>query len=278
MKVIKTVREMREYRRCLQGRVALVATLGGIHAGHEAHLVRARELAENTIGSLFLNPTQFSANEDLSTYPHDRAADLATFEKHGTAAVFAPTVSEMYPPGDSLQVDPGEIARILDGVWRPDHFVGVATVVVKLFNIVRPDVATFGEKDAQQLRIVEKLNRDLMFGIDIEPIPTVREPDGLALSSRNRYLNAEQRAAAPLLFRSLESGKTLWDSGERNAELIRDCVLKLLQAEPLLEPDYVSLADPDSLEEISGTAVDPALLSLAVRIGQARLIDNVKLG
>lgn len=281
MRVIETVREMREYRREVTGSVALVATLGGIHAGHEAHLVRARELADVIIGSLFLNPTQFSVNEDLTTYPHDRDHDLAIFEKHGVSAVFAPSKSEMYPtgddPDDQSTVNPGRIATILEGARRPGHFTGVATVVAKLFAIVRPDVSTFGQKDAQQLRIIEKLNRDLMFGVKIERIPTVREPDGLALSSRNQYLNTEQRAAAPSLFRSLESGHTLWKSGVRNAESIRSQVLDVLRREPLVQVDYVSVADSETLEEISEPIQNTALLSFAVRIGQARLIDNVVL-
>lgn len=278
MRVIETVCEMREFRSEISGRVALVATLGGMHAGHEAHLVKAQELADVTIGSLFLNPTQFSATEDISTYPQDRAHDLAIFEKHGTSAVFAPSKKEMYPPGDSTEVNPGRIASILEGARRPGHFVGVATVVAKLFGIVRPDVSTFGEKDAQQLKIIEKLNRDLMFGVEIERIPTVREPDGLALSSRNRYLNHEERAAVPLLYKSLESGHTLWKSGERDAETVRSHVLKLLSQQPLLDVDYVSVADSETLEELTETIQDSALLSLAVQIGQAGLIDNVKLG
>ncbi len=277
MRVIESIREMREFRRGVDGTVALVATLGGMHAGHEAHLVRATEIADVTIGSLFLNPTQFSPNEDLSTYPQDRKADLAMFERHGTVAVFAPPKTEMYPPGDDTTVDPGEIAKVLEGARRPGHFVGVATIVTKLFSIIRPDFSTFGEKDAQQLRIIEKLNRDLGFAINIERIPTVREPDGLALSSRNRYLNEEQRAVAPTLFRALSSGKVAWKSGTRNADSIRRHVQDILSQEPLLDVEYVSVANESTLEELSGQVTGHALLSLAARLGKARLIDNVLL-
>ncbi len=277
MRVIETVREMHEFRRSQTARVALVATLGGIHAGHEAHLVKAKEVADVTVGSLFLNPTQFGQGEDLDSYPNDRQHDLAVFKRHGASAVFAPSVAEMYPPGDSFRVDPGRIATILEGARRPEHFVSVATVVTKLFAIVRPDVATFGEKDAQQLRIIEKLNRELGFGIDIVRIPTVREPDGLALSTRNQYLSVAERAAAPALFRSLTAGRDLWRSGERDSDAIRSCMQDVLQSERLVEPDYVSVADIDTLEEIAGAVQGRALLSLAARIGSARLIDNIRL-
>lgn len=280
MRVIETVREMRECRREVAGRVAMVATLGGMHAGHEAHLVRAQEVADVTIGSLFLNPTQFAPTEDLSSYPQNRDDDLALFEKYGASVVFAPPKSAMYPENgsdDAATVNPGKIATILEGAYRPGHFVGVATVVAKLFAIIRPDVATFGEKDAQQLRIIEKLNRDLMFGVQIERIPTVRDSDGLALSSRNRYLNPEERAVAPLLNSSLQSARALWQAGERNAEVIRTHVFDLLGKEPLLQVDYVSVADSLTLDEVQGSVQDTALLSLAARIGRARLIDNVVL-
>lgn len=277
MRVIETVSEMHEFRRDLAGRVAMVATLGGMHAGHEAHLVKASEMADITIGSLFLNPTQFAPNEDLASYPNDRHHDLAIFERYGTRAVFAPTVAEMYPPGGSFRVDPGSIATILEGAHRPGHFVSVATVVTKLFAAIRPDIATFGEKDAQQLRIVEKLNIELRFGIDIVRIPTVREPDGLAISTRNRYLDREHRAAASVLYRSLNAGLALWESGEHSADSIRTCVRNVLESEPLVEPGYISVADLDTLGELPTTIEKGALLSLAAQIGPARLIDNIRL-
>lgn len=277
MRVIETVREMREFRRSVRERIALVATLGGMHAGHEAHLVRAREIADVTIGSLFLNPTQFSPTEDLGTYPQNREHDLAMFERHGAIAVFAPPKEEMYLPGESITVNPGPLADVLEGKARPGHFDGVATVVAKLFNIIRPDVSTFGEKDAQQLRIIERLNRDLMFGIEIERIPTVRDPDGLALSSRNQYLTADERAVAPVIYQALESARSMWMGGERDPEPLRSCVSQLLEQQPLMTIDYVSAADSGTLEELHGIAPTDVLISVAVRLGRARLIDNVLL-
>lgn len=277
MRVIETAAEMREARRALKGKVALVATLGGMHAGHEAHLVKAREIGDFTIGSLFLNPTQFGPNEDLSKYPNDRAADLSVFERHGAEIVFAPPKSEMYPEGETIRVDPGPIGDLLEGAHRPGHFVGVATVVAKIFAITTPDISTFGEKDAQQLRIIEKLNDELRFGVEIVKIPTVREHDGLALSSRNRYLSTDERAAAPVLYRSLLAGRTAWDAGERDAERIRGIVRTVLREQSLVKTDYVSIADPYSLEEFSNRIPGSALLSLAAQVGPARLIDNLKL-
>lgn len=278
MEVIETVREMRKFRRDVKGKTALVATLGGMHAGHEAHLAKASQIADVTLGSLFLNPTQFSASEDLGTYPQNRDEDLAMFGRYETTAVFAPSPEEMYPPGDTFKVDPGPIADLLEGKHRPGHFVGVATVVAKLFAIFQPDVATFGEKDAQQLKIIEKLNRELHFGVEIVPIPTVRESDGLAMSSRNRYLSLEERTVAPTLYRALVAGRDMWKGGERNAERIRSHVSDLLAEEPLLRPDYVSVADSETLEELYGPVTGPVLLSLASLLGKARLIDNVLLG
>lgn len=277
MRVIETAAEMREARRALKGKVALVATLGGMHAGHEAHLVKASELGDATIGSLFLNPTQFGPNEDLSKYPNDRESDLAVFERHGAEIVFAPPKSEMYPEGETVRVDPGPIGDLLEGAHRPGHFIGVATVVAKIFAITAPDISTFGEKDAQQLRIIEKLNDELRFGVEIVPIPTMRESDGLALSSRNRYLNPEERAAAPVLYKSLLAGRDAWDSGERDSNRIKAAAESVLRELPLVKPDYISVADPRSLEELSGRVSDTALLSLAAQVGPARLIDNLKL-
>ena len=277
MRVIETVADMRAARRELTGKVVLVATLGGMHAGHEAHLSTARDIGGTVVGSLFLNPTQFGASEDLGRYPHDRQKDLAVFEKHGTAVVFAPPVAEMYPPGDTTTVDPGPIGSVLEGAHRPGHFKGVATVVTKIFAIIRPDAATFGEKDAQQLRIIRKLNRELGFGIEIVPIPTVREPDGLACSSRNAYLGSAERRAAPVLYQALCGAKRAWDDGERGTDTLRQAVAAVLSSEPLVAPDYVSAADPDTLVELQGSRPGAVLVSLAARIGSTRLIDNILL-
>jgi pantoate--beta-alanine ligase len=274
MRVIRTTAEMREIRRGITGSVGLVATLGGIHVGHTMHMDTLRPLCDVLIGSLFLNPTQFGANEDLSSYPSNENADLAEFEKHGTDIVFVPSVDEIYPPDEELpKVDPGPVAAVLDGVHRPGHFDGVATVVTRLFSIISPHTASFGEKDAQQLRIVQYLNETLGLGIEIVPIPTVREADGLAVSSRNAYLNQEQREAAKSLYSALSAARSSWESGERAAESLRSTMTSVLEKEPLAEIEYVSVANPDTFEEV-GQIEDSARALLAVKIGNARLIDN----
>lgn len=277
MRVIRTAAEMREVRRGISGidgTVGLVATLGGIHVGHTTHMDTLRPLCDVLVGSLFLNPTQFGESEDLSTYPSNEQADLAEFEKHGTDIVFAPSVDEMYPADEGVpEVDPGPVAGVLDGLHRPDHFAGVATVVARLFSIVNPDKATFGEKDAQQLRIIQHVNDSLGFGIEIIPIPIVREEDGLAVSSRNAYLSAEERQVATILFKALTVAKLSFDSGERSAEVLRFMLNSVLAGEPLAKVEYASIADVDTFQELEFVEYSARAL-LAVKIGNARLIDN----
>jgi pantoate--beta-alanine ligase len=241
-----------------------------------------RPICDIAVGSLFLNPTQFGPNEDLSSYPADEAADLAQFEKHGVDIVFAPSVAEMYPPGkaDTLQIDPGPAASVLEGAHRPGHFNGVATVVARLFSIINPNMATFGEKDAQQLRIIQHLNESLELGINIIPIPTVREPDGLAISSRNVHLSPAERQAAKVVYRSLLAARKAWDAGERSGDVLRSSMATVLDGEPLATTGYASIADADTFQEID-IASESARALVAVNIGQARqtrLIDNVMLG
>ncbi|MCX8277962.1 MAG: pantoate--beta-alanine ligase [Dehalococcoidia bacterium] len=277
MRVIRTAAEMREVRRLITGSVGLVATLGGIHVGHTAHMDTLHPLCDVLIGSLFLNPTQFSESEDLSAYPSDEQADLVEFEKHGTDFVFAPSIDEIYPSGVVVTaVDPGPVANVLDGVNRSDHFSGVATVVTRLFSIIDPDKATFGEKDAQQLRIVQHVNDSLGLGIEIIAIPTVREDDGLAVSSRNAYLSEEEREAATILFKALTVAKLSFDSGERSAEILRFMLASVLNGEPRAKVEYASIADTDTFEELD-TVEYSARALLAVKIGNARLIDNLLL-
>ena len=274
MRVIRTAAEMREVRRVLTGSVGLVATLGGLHRGHSAHLDTIRSHCNVMIGSLFLNPTQFGENEDLSTYPSNETSDLAEFEKHGADFVFVPSQEEIYPPGEILTVvDPGPVANLLEGVQRPGHFEGVATVVARLFSIISPTKATFGEKDAQQLRIIQHVNESLSFGIEIIPIPTVREEDGLAISTRNIYLSPQERQAATVLFKALTVAKLSFDSGERSGEVLRVMLNSILSREPLAEVDYASIADVDTFEELDEVNYSAQAL-LAVKIGNARLIDN----
>jgi len=277
MQVIETAAGMREVRAGMRSPVALVPTMGALHRGHEALLARGREASATLVASLFVNLAQFGPGEDFERYPRDRDGDLAVFERHGVDAVFAPSVTEMYPDGEATRVDPGQIAGILEGEHRPGHFLGVATVVAKLFVVIRPDLAFFGEKDAQQLRVVRRMARDLLLGVDVVGVPTVREPDGLALSSRNRYLGGDARRAAAVLYRSLQGARSLWDAGERDAEALRRRVRDAFAAEPLAELEYVSVADPDELGELS-TVEGPALVSLAARVGGTRLIDNILLG
>lgn len=274
MQVVRTVAEMREVRRSQKGRVGFVATLGGIHVGHTTHMDIMRPLCDVMIGSLFLNPTQFGESEDLSSYPAVEADDLAQFEAHGTDIVFAPSVDEMYPPGGIEQIEPGPIANVLEGAHRPGHFDGVATVVNRLFDVVGPDIASFGEKDAQQLRIIEQLIVNQGFEIEVVRIPTVREADGLAVSSRNQYLSADERRAACVLYRSMNAAKQEWRNGERSSENLKQLMTRVLDSEPLADTQYATIVDPHSFNEV-GIANPPVRAVLAARIGKARLIDNM---
>ena len=279
MQVIRTVEEMRETRRCISGSVGLVATLGGIHNGHTRHLDMLRPKCDVLIGSLFLNPTQFAANEDLSDYPLDEAVDIDNFDEHGADIVFIPSVEEIYPTHgkDAPPIDPGPVAKLLEGIHRPGHFAGVATVVTRLFSIISPDKSTFGEKDAQQLRIIQHINKSLKLGVEIIPIPTVREFDGLAVSSRNAYLSPVEREAAPVLFRALTATKLMWHSGERSGDVLRFKLNSVLCGEPLARLEYAAIVDVDTFQELDNV-VGSARAVLAVNIGRARLIDNLLLG
>jgi pantoate--beta-alanine ligase len=277
MEIIRTVAEMRAARAGLTD-LGLVATMGYLHAGHLSLVARAR--AENTAvaASIFVNPTQFAASEDLSRYPRDLPRDLGLLEAAKVDLVFVPDAAEMYPPGFDTQILIGGVTEGLEGAVRPGHFAGVATVVAKLFNIVQPTRAYFGQKDAQQSVVIRKLARDLDLPVEVVVAPTVREADGLALSSRNSYLSAEERAAAPVIFRALSAAKARFDAGERNAEHLRAVVRRRVLAEqPSLAIDYVSVADPLTLRELD-TVETGALVSMAVRIGATRLIDNLILG
>ena len=250
--------------------------MGALHEGHLSLVRRARSDNATVVASIFVNPAQFGANEDLSTYPRDMDGDLAKLESEGVDLFFAPPLEEVYPDGFATYVDVGPIAERLEGASRPGHFRGVATVVCKLLSIVRPDRAYFGQKDAQQSLVVQRLNADLNLGAEIVVLPIVREPDGLALSSRNEYLGAGDRTAALVLYRSLCLAGELRRSGVTNADEIRGQMRALIEAEPRAAVDYVSVADADTLDELD--VVDrSALVSLAVRIGSVRLIDNLKL-
>jgi pantoate--beta-alanine ligase len=276
MRKASTLDELRSARLSLKGTVGLVPTMGFLHEGHLSLIRRAREQCNQVVVSIFVNPTQFGKNEDLSKYPRDIESDLKLIEPL-TDLVWMPTPEIMYPPGYQTWVEVEAITSPLEGAMRPGHFRGVTTVVAKLFNGVQPHKAYFGQKDAQQAAVIRQMTRDLNFPIKIVVCPIVREADGLAMSSRNVYLDPEQRKAATVLFRSLSAAKELYESGERDAEKIREKMKEVLADEPLADVQYVSCADYDTLEELDEIK-NKALPSMAVFIGKTRLIDNFVLG
>jgi pantoate--beta-alanine ligase len=277
MHVVATIAEMRTLRRALPGDVGFVPTMGYLHKGHLSLVRAAREQNARVVVSIFVNPTQFGPNEDFERYPRDEERDLSLLRDERVDVAFMPSVDEIYPPGASTFVDVEGVTEMLEGAHRPGHFRGVATVVAKLFNIVEPTHAYFGRKDAQQLVVVRKLVRDLRFDIEVVGLPIVREPDGLAMSSRNAYLSPAEREAALVLSRSLREAEALFTKGERDAERLRAAMRELIAREPLAQVDYVSVAGPESLRELDRVE-QCALVSLAVRVGATRLIDNVTLG
>ncbi len=274
MKVVTTFAELRGERARLPGPVGCVPTMGYLHEGHLSLVRRARAECASVEVSIFVNPTQFGPHEDLDRYPRDLPRDLAMLEAEGVDLVWTPTTTEMYPPGFQTWVTVERLSQGLEGAARPGHFRGVATVVAKLFNGMLPDKAYFGQKDAQQAVVIRRMTQDLNFPIEIVVCPTVREADGLAMSSRNTYLNEKERAAATVLFRALGAAEQAYRQGERRAESLRQLVRRVIEAEPLARLEYVSCADYETLEEMQ-TVQGKALLSLAVYIGQTRLIDNV---
>jgi len=277
MKVVETIAAMKAERSKLTGSVGFVPTMGYLHEGHLALVRRARAENLTVIVSIFVNPTQFGPREDLAAYPRDPERDLALLEKENVSLVLMPSAEEMYPAGFSSWVEVEKVTERLEGEFRPGHFKGVATVVAKLLNIVQPDRAYFGQKDAQQLAVIRKMVSDLNMNVEIVAVPTVREHDGLAMSSRNTYLSPEERKAALVLWKALCLARGHWEAGEKDAERLRQEMTSLIEREPFAMIDYVSIADPDSLEELA--EIDrPALVSLAVRIGGTRLIDNTMLG
>jgi pantoate--beta-alanine ligase len=274
---VRTITEAREGRAGLAGSVGLVPTMGYLHEGHLSLVRRAREENDHVVVSIFVNPTQFGPNEDLATYPRDEARDLALLAAEGVDLVLAPEPAEMYREGASTYVDAGAVALPLEGAARPGHFRGVATVVLKLLNIVQPDRAYFGRKDAQQLAVIRRMVADLDVPVEVVACETLRETDGLALSSRNVYLSPEERKAAIVLWQALSLAREMWTRGTRDAGAFRKRMAELIAAEPLAKADYVSVADPMTLAELERIK-GPALVSLAVRIGKTRLIDNLTLG
>jgi pantoate--beta-alanine ligase len=277
MKIVKTIAELRNLRPKLAEPLGFVPTMGYLHEGHLALVRRARAENRTVAVSIFVNPTQFGPHEDFKRYPRDPGRDLALLEKEGADLVFMPSGEEMYPPGFDSWVEVGKLAEKLEGAARPGHFRGVATVVAKLFNIVQPDKAYFGQKDAQQLLVIKKMAADLDMGIEIIAVPTVREPDGLAMSSRNTYLNAEERKQAAALYQSLKLAQKLYADGEKGAKAIVKQMTALIRRQPLADIEYISIADAETLDELD-IVKPPALVSMAVRFGKTRLIDNVVVG
>jgi len=276
MQVVEPIFEIRALRQQLGGTVGFVPTMGYLHEGHLALVKQARIENSNVIVSIYVNPTQFGPREDFGAYPRELDRDLELLREEGVDIVFVPSDDEMYPPEFSSWVDVEKVTERLEGASRPGHFRGVATVVAKLFNIVQPSRAYFGQKDAQQVVVIKRMVFDLNMGIDIVVVPTVRESDGLAMSSRNIYLSPGERQAATILFKTLNLAQQLWQGGEKDAGKLRKQMTSLIQKEPLAQIDYVSIADAETLEELN--LVDrPALASLSVRIGKTRLIDNMPL-
>ncbi len=276
MQVIETIAELMALRQQLSDAVGFVPTMGYLHQGHLALVKRARTENSAVVVSIYVNPAQFGLREDFAGYPRELDRDFELLQREKADIIFVPSDAEMYPPEFSSWIDVQKVTERLEGASRPGHFRGVATIVAKLFNLVQPSRAYFGQKDAQQAVVVKRMVADLDMGIEIVVVPTVRESDGLAMSSRNVHLSPEGRRAATVLFKALTLAQQLGRGGEKDAEEIRRQITSLIQKEPLAGIDYVSIADARTLEELS--FIDrPALASLAVTIGRTRLIDNMPL-
>jgi pantoate--beta-alanine ligase len=273
MKALTSLLDLRHARLALPGSFGLVPTMGALHDGHLSLVRRAKAECAHVGVSIFVNPTQFGPGEELSKYPRDLDRDLKLLDLLGVDVVWTPAPEVIYPPGFQTWVTVEQVSAPLEGKHRPGHFRGVATVVAKLLNAFTPDKAYFGQKDAQQVVVIKQMVRDLNFSLEIVVCPVVREPDGLAMSSRNVYLNPEERKAATVLYRALSAAKAKYDAGERDAEMLRAAMSSTIAAEPLAREEYVSAADPDTLTELE--RIDKGvLLSMAVRLGKTRLIDN----
>ncbi len=273
MKEVNSLDELRNARLSLDPSVGFVPTMGYLHEGHLFLIRCAKDECKSVVVSIFVNPAQFGPNEDLSKYPRDLQRDLDLIRPLGVDLVWTPTPEIMYPQGYQTWVQVEELPKDLEGALRPGHFKGVTTVVAKLFNAVQPQKAYFGQKDAQQVAVIRQMTRDLNFPIEVIVCPTVREADGLAMSSRNKYLEGDDRKAATVLFRALGAAKDAYENGERNAEKLRTIIKDVLASEPRAQMQYVSCADYDTLEELD-VIKGKTLLSMAVLFGKTRLIDN----
>ncbi|MBN1375265.1 MAG: pantoate--beta-alanine ligase [Dehalococcoidia bacterium] len=277
MQIAKTIPEMKALRKKLNGTVGFVPTMGYLHDGHLELVRYAKKENHFAVVSIFVNPTQFAPNEDFKAYPRDLNRDLAMLETVRTDIVFIPEADEMYPGGYDAWVDVKGITETLEGRFRPTHFRGVTTVCNKLFNIVESTKAYFGQKDAQQARVIQKMVADLNMNLEIVIIPTVREKDGLAMSSRNTYLTTEERSQAPILYKSLQLASDMHNKGERSAAVIIDAMTKLISSSPATKIDYISISDFETLRDVE-TLKGKVLISMAVKLGKPRLIDNILLG
>ena len=279
--IARTLTGLAAARACLGGPVVLVPTMGALHDGHRIPLRLARELAQpggSVVVSVFVNPLQFGAGEDLGRYPRTLRQDVTVCAEEGAAVVFAPGQAQMYPAEQMVTVSPGAMGRVLEGRSRPGFFDGVLTVVLKLFQLVQPDIAVFGEKDAQQLALIRRMCADLNLGVQIAAAPLRRDPDGLAASSRNSYLSGRERATALALSRALQAGRAAAAAGPADVLAAARTVLDAAaRADPPLVPDYLELVDPATFEAVSDGCRGPALLLVAGTVGTTRLIDNVRL-
>ncbi len=276
MKVVSTLSELRSARKDLPDPFGLVPTMGFLHEGHLSLVRQAKQECRSVGVSIYVNPTQFAPTEDLEAYPCDLEHDLVLLEGAGADLVWTPSTGELYPPGAQTWVTVEQLTQVLEGAQRPGHFRGVTTVVAKLFNAFEPQRAYFGQKDAQQARVIQRMVKDLLIPSEVIVCPIVREPDGLAMSSRNTYLKGPERGAATVLNRALREAQASFRSGVRAAEELRKTMRKILDHEPLAQTQYVSVADPDTLIELEGE-IERALLSMAVYVGKTRLIDNILL-
>lgn len=277
MKTVQSLSELWQARKELPGPVGLVPTMGFLHDGHLMLVKEAQKSCASVVVSIFVNPTQFGPSEDLDAYPRDLARDLSLLQALDVDLVWTPSAEVMYPANYQTWVEVSDVTQPLEGSFRPGHFRGVTTVVAKLFNAVQPDMAVFGQKDAQQVAVISQMTRDLSYPIEIKVVPIVREGDGLALSSRNTYLDKDQRQAATVLYRALRAAEKAYLAGERSANTIRQIMAGTIEAEPLASAQYVSCADLLTLTELE-TITSGALLSMAVYVGKTRLIDNWILG
>jgi len=273
MQIAKSIAELRSARRTMLGTVGLVPTMGALHQGHLSLVRAAKKSCDHVIATIFVNPTQFAPNEDLDKYPRTLEADCAQLEREGVDLLFAPAREEMYPAGETTRILVGPVADRLDGASRPGHFTGVATIVAKLFHLAAPHKAFFGQKDAAQVAVLRQMVRDLNFDLELIVEPIVRDPDGLAMSSRNRYLSAEERRQALVLSRALTTAASAYRYGETHAEHLINLINTVLATEKEVRIDYIALVDPDTLLPLA-IAAPGALLAIAAHVGTTRLIDN----